>query len=308
MLIVVIVFIILCIGFAVLYFLQHEQTKRLAKQLEKLNNEKRTQIVTMSFPSEANQDLVREINRFLLDKQKTEQMWRTEELRLQEMISNISHDMRTPLTAILGYIHLINSEKTSDEEKEKYLAIIEARAKTLQRLILDFYDISRIDEGNYELQMIPIDANGCCLEVLAELYDSFEQDGFSVEANLLPEAPRVLADLAATRRIYENLFQNAKKHGGSRITATSEVFENSLIISVSNDSAYISPEQLDRLFDRSYTTSQSRTEGNTGLGLAICKTLIEKMGHEINAYYQNGVFTVKLKFNLIEYLEESKNE
>lgn len=135
--------------FAALYFLQRSQAKRPAKQLEKLNHEQRTQIVTMSFPSQANQALVREINRFLMGKQKTEQAWRAEELRLQETISNISHDMRTPLTAILGYIHLINSGNLSEEERQRYLSIIEARAKALQRLLLDFYDLSRLDEGGY---------------------------------------------------------------------------------------------------------------------------------------------------------------
>lgn len=75
-------------------------------------------IVTMSFPSRGNQDLVREINCFLLEKQETERNWRTEELRLQEIISNISHDMRTSLTAVLGYIHLINTSELS-MKKEK---------------------------------------------------------------------------------------------------------------------------------------------------------------------------------------------
>lgn len=89
----------------------------------------------MSFPSRVNQDLVREINPFLLDKQETERNWRTEELRLREMISNISHDMRTPLTAVLGYIHLINTSELSEAERQRYLGIIEARARTLQRLL-----------------------------------------------------------------------------------------------------------------------------------------------------------------------------
>lgn len=119
----------LALLFAALYLLQRSQTKRLTKQLETLNKEQRTQIVTMSFPSRVNQDLVREINRFLLDKQETERKWRTEELRLQEMISNISHDMRTPLTAVLGYIRLINTGELSEAERQRYLSIIEARKK-----------------------------------------------------------------------------------------------------------------------------------------------------------------------------------
>lgn len=284
--------------FAALYFLQRSQAKRLAKQLETLNDERRTQLVTMSLPSRVNQDLVREINRFLLDKQETERSWRMEELRLQEMISNISHDMRTPLTAVLGYIRLINTSELSEADRRRYLSIIEARAKSLQRLLLDFYDLSRMEEGSYQLQMEPVDVNGCCLELLAELYDDLENAGIDLEADLLENAPKVLADWAAVRRIYENLFQNAKKYGRGRLLVSSGLTENNLMVSISNTCPYVSPEQLSKLFDRSYTVSQSRTEGSAGLGLAICKGLIEKMGHEINLTYQNGVFTVQITYHI----------
>lgn len=290
--------LVLAMLFAALYFLQRSQAKRLTKQLEALNKEQRTQIVTMSFPSRVNQNLVQEINRFLLDKQETERNWRTEELRLQEMISNISHDMRTPLTAVLGYIRLINTSELSEAERQRYLSIIEARAKSLQRLLLDFYDLSRMEEGSYQLQMEPVDVNGCCLELLAELYDDLENAGIDLDVDLLENAPKVLADDAAVRRIYENLFQNAKKYGKGRLWVSSSLTENRLRLSVSNTCPYLSPEQLSKLFDRSYTVSQSRAEGNTGLGLAICKGLIEKMGHEIDLTYQDGVFTVQITYHI----------
>lgn len=290
--------LVLATLFAALYLLQRTQAKRLTKQLEKLNNEQRAQIVTMSFPSRVNQDLVREINRFLLDKQETERKWRTEELRLQEMISNISHDMRTPLTAVLGYIRLINTSELGETERQRYLSIIETRAKSLHRLLLDFYDLSRMEEGSYQLQMEPMDVNGCCLELLAELYDDLENAGIDLEVDLLENAPSVPADWAAVRRIYENLFQNAKKYGNGRLWVSSSLTENNLMLSVSNTCPYLSPKQLSKMFDRSHTVSQSRTEGSTGLGLAICKGLIEKMGHEINLTYQDGVFTVQITYHI----------
>lgn len=299
MLILVISLSLVTALFSVLYFLQRAQAKRLAKQLEKLNNEQRTQIVTMSYPSKTNQELVRQINRFLLDKQETEQTWHREERQLQERISNISHDMRTPLTAILGYIHLINTGNLSEVERQRYLSIIEARAKSLQRLLGDFYDLSRMDEGSYQLQMEPVDANGCCLELLAELYDDFEKAGIDLEVTLLPEAPAVLADKAAVRRIYENLFQNAKKHGDGFLWVSSRLADDNLTVSISNTCSHLTPEQLVKVFDRSYTASRSRSDGSTGLGLAICKSLIEKMGHEINLTCEDGVFTVQVIYHII---------
>lgn len=297
MLIVTIILLALAALFGVLYCLQRTQVRQLARRLKKLNDEQRTQLVTMSFPSRANQELVCEIDHFLLDKQHTQQVWHREELRLQEAISNISHDMRTPLTAILGYIHLINTGDLSDSERQRYLSIIEARARTLQRLLLDFYDLSRMDEGSYQLQMEPVDVNVCCLELLAELYDDLTKAGLEPDTDLLPNAPKVPADKAAVRRILENLFQNAKKHGGGQLLVSSRLEGGSLILSVSNPCPYISPEQLSRMFDRSYTADKSRTEGNTGLGLAICKGLTEQMGHEIELTYLGGMLTVQIIFH-----------
>lgn len=141
--------------------------------------------------------------------------------------------------------------------------------------------------------------NGCCLELLAELYNDLEQAGMKLEVDLLPDAPKVLADWAAVRRIYENLFQNAKKHGQGSLWISSRLVSNGLLLSVSNPCSYISPEQFSRMCDRSYTMSKSRAEGNTGLGLAICKRLAEKMGREIDLTYQDGIFTVQITFHLL---------
>lgn len=296
MLVCVIVFLVTAVLFACLYFFQRAEAKWLTKQLEKLNEEERIQTVTVSLPSRTNQELVREINRFLAERQEAERLRRVDELRLQEMISNVSHDMRTPLTAILGYIRLINGGEITEEERRRYLEIIEARAIALRKLVSDFYDLSRMDEGSYGLHMEPTDVVGCCLELLAELYDSFEKAGITSEIDLTAEAPKVSADREAVRRVFENLFRNAEKYSEGRLWVSSRLEENRLLLSVSNTSPYFSPEQLSRLSDRAYTGDRSRSEGNTGLGLAICKSLIEQMGHEIHFGYENGIFTVSLIF------------
>ncbi|OBZ19349.1 hypothetical protein A8L34_07520 [Bacillus sp. FJAT-27264] len=292
--------------FAILYSLQVSQTRRLIQKLRQLNNEERSQLVTMSFPSKLNQELVIEINRFIHAKEQMARSYQWNEKKFHQGISNISHDMRTPLTAILGYLHMLNQDKANDQDKASYLRIVEKRARSLHRLIADFYDLSRLDEGEYALESTLIDVNEIGLNLLAEVYDDFESSGFQVEASLPPTAPKVVADANAVHRVIENLLQNAKKHGKNKLWVDSKVESDSIVMSFSNECEIITKQELSHVFDRSYTTNSSRTNDSTGLGLSICKTLLTQMGHNIKADYAEGTFTITIIWNIEG--EEYNNE
>lgn len=293
-LVIVLSVLLVCVMMA--YCFQVHQSKELTRQLKKMNDEQRTQIVTTSFPTETNQNLLGEINRLILAVGKKEQNCQVIEKQLQELVSNVSHDLRTPLTAILGYVRLINSGEVTEEETAKYLKIIEQRAVTLQNLILSFYDISRLNEGKYQLKLEATDVSSLCLELCAELYDEFEKDGTTIHAELDHLLAEVLADRQELRRVYENLLQNAKKHGNGNIYVSDRTENGDLLLTVANDSPYIAENEISRVFERSYSVNDRN--GNTGLGLSISKLLLEKMGHSIRAYYKDGKFTVQINFHI----------
>jgi len=294
--------VIVLIGIGLLLFvlllLQNWQIKTLTAKLRRLNNEKRTEYLTTILPSKSNCNLIVEINRFIEEKDLANQQYRIKELELQQTISNISHDMRTPLTAILGYIRFLKNPDLSEQERHIYLSIIMERARLLQRLILDFYDLSRLDEGEYQFTLIPVDVNKICLELLAQTYDDFERVGIVVNSELLPSVPAVIADENAMVRVINNILQNVRRYGKGKLDVASRLENQSLVMSFSNGSAPLTNQELSKIFERSYTLSWSRDSGSTGLGLAICKALIGKMGHEINAVYQNGIFTVQIIYHL----------
>ena len=298
--ILVVVPSVLLVGLVFAYCFQIHQSKELTKQLKKMNDERRTQIVTTSYPTDFNQNLLDEINRLILEIQRKEQNCQAMEKQLQELVSNVSHDLRTPLTAILGYVRLINSGQTSKEETKKYLKIIEQRAEALQSLIMAFYDISRLNENKYHFDLEPVDVTGeLCAEVLAELYDELVKGNISVEADITCHN-QLTVDRQALRRVYENLLQNAKKHGNGNIyiidciDCTGE--QNELALFISNDSPYMDETEIAKVFDRAYSIDYKN--GNTGFGLSISKMLIEKMGHKIQAYYKDGMFTVQINFRI----------
>jgi signal transduction histidine kinase len=291
--------------FAILFVLQIAQNKRLSRKLRKLNDENRTQLLTMSFPSKPNEKLVSELNRLILAKEEQSQIFQVKEHNLQQAISNISHDMRTPLTTILGYVHLINQSGISEQERENYMRIVEIRARALKRLIEDFYDLSRIDEGEYQFENTWLDINNICLESLAMAYDDFANMGMEVDINLPSKAPKVFADKNAVGRVFENILGNIKKHGKDKLVVSGKIEGSSLELSFENGSVALSQHELERVFERSYTLSDSRTNENTGLGLSICKALLNKMGHDIEASYHEGCFTITTLFSLRN--EESSN-
>lgn len=295
-------FIMVSIGFGLLFFalflLQNSQTKKLTAKLRRLNDEKRTELLTAILPSKSNYDLIMEINRFIEEKASADQRYRIKELELQQTLSNISHDMRTPLTAILGYIRLLESPGLSEQERHTYLAVVSERARLLQRLILDFYDLSRLDEGEYQMTPAWIDVNRLCRELLAQTYDDFEAAGITVDSRLLESAPAVIADENAMVRVIGNILQNARRYGKEKLDVESRIEYPSLILSFSNGSAPITPQELAKIFDRSYTLSTSRDNGSTGLGLAICKSFLTRMGHTISAGYSGGMFTIRICLKL----------
>ena len=297
MVFIVIVLLILLVIFVSLFFLECKEIKLITNKLKQINTNDTKQIITMNLPTKNNQELVSEINKILLNKQEIEIQHCNKEKRIKTTITNVSHDMKTPLTAILGYINLINSNQISDEDKERYLKIIEKRAVSLQKLLIDYFDYSYINEADYCLALEKIDVNEYCREIIAELYDSYEKDKVRFEVNLLEVSPKVMANKISVRRIIENIFQNAKKYGKDKIKVTSYLEENKLIISISNQSDMITKKDVDKLFDRNHTTD---IKNSTGLGLSISKTLLEKMGHQIEASYKKNTFTIKMIYKLVE--------
>ncbi|GAA3410664.1 HAMP domain-containing sensor histidine kinase [Paenibacillus hodogayensis] len=280
-----------------LLLLQQVQNRQLTAKLRRLNDEQRTEHLTTFFPSKGNYKLIMEINRFVEEKDWAAQQYRVKEIALHQAISNISHDMRTPLTAILGYIRLLNNPDLTEQERQSYLLIVQERARSLQRLILDFYDLSRLDEGEYQFLMLPLDVNKICLELLAQFYEDFETAGIAINTELLPVGSTVIADESAVIRVINNILQNVRRYGHERLDVTSRIENESLVLSFSNGSKPLKSNELARVFERSFTASSSRENGSTGLGLSICKALLMQMGHSISADYAAGVFTTTIYWN-----------
>lgn len=225
--------------------------------------------VRMAAPNRAAEDLLSAVNRLLELREADEAEHRRQEHAIRQQISNISHDLRTPLTSILGYLQLLEGDSLTVEERREYLGIVRGRAKALQSLITSFYDLSRLEGGEYPLSREKVDLYHVLSELVAEFYNDFEQSGFDMTVELAPGLPAVTADPAGVLRVFTNLIRNALEHGQKRMSILLYRQEETVVSAFSNDAAGLTREDVEHVFDRFFTADKMRTGQSTGLGLAI---------------------------------------
>lgn len=270
--------------------------RQAARQLQEARSQpgKRLRLAAPDRPVE---ELLAQINGLLEDRENETRQLREREESLRRQIANVSHDLRTPLTSILGYLQLLEGDDLAAEQRARYLQVVEGRSRVLQELITAFYDLSRIEGGEYPLEIQPVDLRRRLEPLLASFYDDFQQAGFQVDVQLEDGLPPVLADPGGVTRVLTNLLSNALKHGSQSLSIRLYQEGDCLVTAFSNDAPHLTQEDLPRVFERFYTGDQMRTGQNTGLGLAIVKALAQRMGHAAFAQLEDGVFTVGIRWH-----------
>lgn len=239
--------------------------------------------------------LVREINVVFVSKKKHAAHFREIEQELKEQITNVSHDLRTPLASILGYFELMNGDITTDE-KEQYLNIIKKRAKLLQDLLDNYYDLVQAELEQQELQMNTLDVGKLINDVLATFYYDFSDSGIAVEIEGGSKGLTIMADEILLQRVFVNLLQNVLNHGCEQCLI-SHKSQNRTIIK--NKVISVKQVEIKKVFNRLYSADKTRNTGNTGIGLTITKLLLEKMGHQISAELtEDGWFLIEIVWQI----------
>ena len=264
--------------------------REIADELdERLRTDTNT-LISISSGDRAVRALAARINRQL-------QALRQERLRLQcgdaelkSAIANVSHDLRTPLTAICGYLDLLEAEAHT-EKSVRYLAIIRERADAMRRMTEELLRYSVVASTADQLRMEPVCLNDILEQSLAGMYGVFTARGIAPEIRI-PEARIVRTlDAAALRRVFDNLLNNAAKYssGDLAVELTSDG-----TATFSNRAEGLTHVEAERLFDRFYTVETAR--GSTGLGLSIARLLTEKMGGQIHADDRSGALSIRVTF------------
>jgi len=208
-------------------------------------------------------------------------------------ITNISHDLRTPLTSSLGYIQMMKTGNLAPEKEQKYIQIIESRLSDLSGLMNELFDYTQIMEGKIQPVLEKVNISNLLAETAFSYYEEFTQADFQVEMDISETPVVATLDPHLLQRVFQNLIKNVLSHGSQYFSVKLLADERTVVFSNKIDK----PNELDveRLFERFYTSDASRTSKRTGLGLAITKELIGQMNGEIWAELQGDLLSMYLR-------------
>ena len=274
-----------------LYLLSLRRSLReVAEELEeKLRTDTNT-LISISSGDRAVRALASRINRQLRTLRRERVRLQTGNDELMTAVTNISHDLRTPLTAVCGYLDLLEREPQS-EKSARYLAVIRERTDAMRSLTEELFRYSLITSTADALQAETVSLNDILEQSLAGFYGALSARGITPEIRLPEERILRQLDAAALRRVFDNILSNAVKYSGGDL-AVALLPDGT--VTFSNRAPSLSRIQAERLFDRFYTVETARN--STGLGLSIARLLTERMGGTITAEYRDGRLRIRAAF------------
>lgn len=220
-----------------------------------------------------------------------------------DLITNVSHDLKTPLTSIINYTDLLKKEKIENENAKKYIDILEKKSKKLKILTEDLIEVSKISSGNETVALEKIDFKELVLQANGEFAEKFEEKNLEVISNLPKEAVIVDLDGKKMWRVLENLYQNVYKYSLENTRVYVDLIVNDHIVftikNISKEKLNISPDELMERFIRG---DSSRHTGGNGLGLSIAKDLSKLNGGTLSIQIDGDLFVAKIKLDNIKLL------
>lgn len=280
---------ILCILLLLLLLQRHEK-RNISHQLREIRSQNTNALVHSNGSGKVSADLINEINVLIREMQQSRVRYQQKNHALEQMMTNISHDLRTPLTSAMGYLHIIQTSQLSEEEKSREIAIIEKRLLRLEELVNSFFEFSQIISSEKAPEKMEFNMIAVLEESIAHYYDDYCAVSRKILFHCRQHRMTIYSNKNMLLRIFDNLINNALKHGVGDLAVSIDAAE--MIRITFENKFYGSDIDMAHIFDEFYTTDISRTKGNTGLGLAIVKQFTDMLGGSVSAQVRAGVFSI----------------
>ena len=215
-----------------------------------------------------------------------------------DLITNVSHDIKTPLTSIINYVAILKQSDIADPKIQGYLDILEAKAQRLKTLTEDVVEASKVSSGNISLEYMDVDLVEMIQQTEGEMAEKFEARNLKMIVNLPAEPAVVHVDGRRMWRVLENIFGNAAKYAmpGTRVYADLKLEEDTVDLSLKNVSEHQLNISADELTERFIRGDLSRSSEGSGLGLSIAQSLTTMQGGTFNLYLDGDLFRVNIRF------------
>lgn len=271
------------------------QVKDICRKLRFLQECDSNMLITTEMKKGHIEELAELLNTLLKERKKERADYQKKEQMIADIYTNLSHDIRTPLTSLDGYFQLL--EETQEEnDRKRYIQIIQERIESLKEMLEELFTYTKLQNGTYELKLEPQNVGQILKETVFSYYDDWAEQGISPQFEITEEPVWIRGNKQALRRTIQNIIKNGLDHGNKEIRIQLSRNEKQMELVFQNK---IEPgEQIDisRVFERFYKADKARSKSSTGLGLSIAKGFVEKMHGEIAAEIKEDWFCIKISF------------
>lgn len=293
--VIVSILLILCMILIGMIWFIKRQIQDICRQLAFLEEQESNMLITTQTTSLCIGDLIEKINRIILSNRKRKKAYLEKEQRVQQVYTNLSHDIRTPLTSLDGYVQLLADCEDKGKQKE-YLIVVRERISSLKNMLEELFMFTRLKDDSYQLELSNVCVSRILKETVFSYYDDWNRQDI-VPKFLIDEGDVYIeGNESALNRIFQNIIKNGLVHGEKNIIISLTKNEKEVMLSFGN--AMKNPEDVDvsQVFERFYKADKSRSRNSTGLGLSIAKGFVERMNGTIEARLVENQFVIEVRF------------
>lgn len=280
-----------------IWILYQRQMKDICRQLAFLKEKDSNLLITGQIEFGGMDQLMDELNEWILEQRKERRRYLKKEQEISDIYTNLSHDIRTPLTSLDGYFQLLRDSE-SKEDRQRYLWIIEERIDSLKELLEELFMYTRLKNEAYEMKKDTVYLNRVLTETVFSYYEEWEKRKIEPEINIEEKQMPIYGNEQGLKRMICNIIKNGLDHGRKKIRISLKEENGQAILSFRNQTDH--PEEIDveKVFERFYKADEARSRNSAGLGLSIAKEFVLRMDGSIRAALEENWFVIEVTFPL----------
>ena len=274
------------------------QIRDICRQLTFLKDYDSNLMITGQEASGPLRELMDELNEMLDRQREQRRRYLKKEQDISDAYTNLSHDIRTPLTSLNGYFRLLE-ESEDPKERARYLSVIEERINSLKEMLEELFTYTKLKNETYVLEMEPLYLNRIVTEIVFSYYDVWMEKGIEPEIDFSEEQMKIEGNAAGLRRTLQNIIKNGMDHGTGKMRITLKRQDQWAVVECINYVEHPEEIEVEKVFERFYKADEARSRTSSGLGLSIAKAFTGYMNGEIRALLQGNWFSICLRFPIL---------